>query len=348
MNKFSEIIGQQDLVAGLQQAMREDGGISHAYLLCGAAGSGRKMIAKTFAGTLLCQDPREENGLLEPCGVCPSCLKVENDDHPDLFVLKPEKETTVGVDDIRALRNEIRKKPYESSRRFFLVPSAERMTVQAQNALLKTLEEPPEYAVTILLADKEDGFLPTVLSRSVVLHTRPLTKEQVLGFLAANAEGRPETAVIDPGLCAELSGGSCGEALRLYTSEEASSLCLESIRLFEEFPDPDIRRIMEFVQESAQNDPPLFLRLLQLWFRDVLVLKRTGDEAALIFKQEIKYINQYSEMLDFTGISGILEDILTAFRRLSVKGNPQYILESVLLSVRDRFRKDKPAETPER
>ena len=92
----------------------------------------------------------------------------------------------------------------------------------------------------------------------------------------------------------------------------------------------------------------LFLRLLQLWFRDVLVLKRTGNEAALIFKQEIKYINQYAEMLDFTGISGILEDIMTAFRRLSVKGNPQYILESVLLSVRDRFRKDKPAETPER
>ena len=336
MGKFSEIIGQQRLVSGLQQAMR-DGGISHAYLICGRSGSGKKMVAKAFAQTLLCDNAREENGLLEPCGVCPSCLKVENDDHPDLYILKPEKENTIGVNDIRALRREIRQKPYESSRRFFIIPSAGLMTVQAQNALLKTLEEPPEYAVTMLLADKEEGFLPTVLSRSVILYTKPLTEEQVRSFLEAR---RADSAGIDPALCAALSDGSPGEALRMYTSEETAALCRESIRLFEEFPGLKMQQAFDFVRAYAQQDPSLFLRLMQLAFRDVLVLKRTGGEAALIFKQEIKYIKQYAEMLSFSGISGILEDILTALRRLFVKGNTQLILETAILSVRDRFEED--------
>ena len=128
----------------------------HAYILAGEAGMGRKSLAHAFALTLLC-----EKGKSQPCMECHACKQVLSGNHPDLIHVTHEKAGSIGVDDIREQVNDtIMIRPYSSYYKIYIVDEAEKMTIQAQNALLKTIEEPPSYAVILLLTTNSDGFLP--------------------------------------------------------------------------------------------------------------------------------------------------------------------------------------------
>lgn len=168
MHSFSDIYGNALLLRHLQQAVA-GGRVSHAYLLTGSTGSGKRLIADTFAKTLQC----EESGT-EPCGHCKSCSAFDSGNHPDIVYVRPTKKT-LGVDDVREqILEDVSLKQYRYRYKIYIVEQADTMTVQAQNALLKTLEEPPAYAVFLLLAENQTAFLPTILSRTVTLHIRPL------------------------------------------------------------------------------------------------------------------------------------------------------------------------------
>ena len=201
MKKFSDIIGQKAIIEHLYNALRT-GSISHAYILSGDAGSGRKTIANIYATALQCDDldvetieessaasgaksapaMRAKTRLLEPCGKCISCMQAESGNQPDIITITHAK-NSIGVEEIRRMRADLQIKPYSSAHKIYLIPDAEKLTVQAQNALLKTLEEPPEYAVIILIADGLVNFIPTVLSRCVVLQTRAVEEAQIAQFL---------------------------------------------------------------------------------------------------------------------------------------------------------------------
>ena len=150
MKKFSDIIGQKAIIEHLYNALRT-GSISHAYILSGDAGSGRKTIANIYAMALQCDDLeieeiRPKTRLLEPCGKCISCMQAQSGNQPDIITITHSK-NSIGVEEIRRMRADLQIKPYSSPHKIYLIPDAEKLTVQAQNALLKTLEEPPEYAV---------------------------------------------------------------------------------------------------------------------------------------------------------------------------------------------------------
>ena len=143
---FQDILGNDMVKEHFKKAI-ENHKISHAYILTGEAGMGRKSIANAFAMTLLC-----EKGGNEPCMVCHSCKQVLGGNHPDLIYVTHSKPGSIGVDDIREQINDtIMIRPYSSYYKIYIVDEAEKMTVQAQNALLKTMEEPPSYAVIILI-----------------------------------------------------------------------------------------------------------------------------------------------------------------------------------------------------
>ena len=166
---FKDIIGNDMIKDHFKKAI-ENNKISHAYILTGEAGTGRKSIANAFSMALLC-----EKGGKEPCMVCHSCKQVLSGNHPDLIYVKHEKPNSIGVDDIREQINDtIMIRPYSSYYKIYIVDEAEKMTVQAQNALLKTIEEPPSYAVIILITTNQEAFLPTILSRCVQLKLKPL------------------------------------------------------------------------------------------------------------------------------------------------------------------------------
>lgn len=175
--KIDDIAGQTVALTHLKNALKKDQ-ISQAYMLIGEPGMGKKTIAESFAESILCEERKP--GEYEHCGKCRSCHQVETGNHPDCIFVTHEKSNLISVDEIREqLVSDVEIKPYQGSKKVYIVPDAEMMNEQAQNALLKTLEEPPEYAVIILLVANADLMLPTLLSRSIKLPLAPLPDQVI-------------------------------------------------------------------------------------------------------------------------------------------------------------------------
>ena len=185
MAGFQDILGHEQIIEHLQNAIKTDK-VSHAYILDGPDMSGKKMIADAFSMTLEC----EKKGT-EPCMECHSCKQALGKNQPDIIYLQHEKPNTISVDDIRSqINNDIGVKPYSSPYKVYIVDEAEKMNVQAQNALLKTIEEPPAYAVILLLTNNAEIFLPTILSRCVRLSLKAVPDEKIKAYLMENSKSR--------------------------------------------------------------------------------------------------------------------------------------------------------------
>ena len=172
------ILGQNHILRHFENAIRM-GKISHAYIINGEEGSGKMNLAIHFAKALQCERNNSNKAINEDgeritvpgtaCGQCKSCKQTDSKNQPDIKYITYEK-SGIGVDEIREqINDDIDIKPYSSPYKIYIVPESEKMTVQAQNALLKTIEEPPEYAIIILLTTNADTFLQTILSRCVML-----------------------------------------------------------------------------------------------------------------------------------------------------------------------------------
>ena len=146
MSGFQDIVGHKQIIEHLKNAEKLNK-VSHAYIFSGEKSSGKKLLASRFAELLQCEGEGEK-----PCGKCRSCRQAESGNHPDIIRITHEKPNTISVDDIREqLVGDVQIKPYQSKYKIYIVPDAEKMNVQAQNALLKTIEEPPAYAVILFL-----------------------------------------------------------------------------------------------------------------------------------------------------------------------------------------------------
>ena len=201
---FEEILGNEMVKDHFKKAIQNHK-ISHAYILTGEAGMGRKSIANAFAMTLLC-----EKGGSEPCMICHSCKQVMSGNHPDLIYVTHEKPGSIGVDDVREQINDtIMIRPYSSYYKIYIVDEAEKMTVQAQNALLKTIEEPPSYAVILLLTENANSLLPTICSRCVMLKLRNIKDQLVKRYLMEQLQVPDYKADV----CTAFAQGNIGKLL---------------------------------------------------------------------------------------------------------------------------------------
>lgn len=273
--RFSEIYGHTQLVAHLQQAIQSKR-VTHAYLFCGMAGSGKHLIAETFAKALLC-----EYGGAEPCGKCKSCMTFEAGTHPDVIYVKAEKKS-LGVDEVREkIVEDVGIKPYRYAHKVYIVEQADLMTPQAQNALLKTLEEPPEYAVILLLAEKQDVFLQTILSRVVNLQLRPLSETLVMQYLQEKKGVTQEQAA----LYAAYAQGSIGQALLLLEDTEFAQMRQDVLQKMQSIQRMSEASVFLWAKEwEAYKEDWRFLDIIQLWYRDLLIAKRLQDDTYLIQK----------------------------------------------------------------
>ena len=325
---FREILGN-DLVKEHFMKAIENHKISHAYILTGEAGMGRKSIARAFAMTLLC-----EKGGSEPCMSCHSCKQILAGSHPDLIYLSHEKPASIGVDDIREQVNDtIMIRPYSSYYKVYIIDEAEKMTVQAQNALLKTIEEPPSYAVMILITTNEEAFLPTILSRCVKLKLKPLRDTTVKAFLTEHL-GIPEK---DADIYAAFARGNLGRAIHIASSEEFKELYQKTMNLLHYVETVDISMLLECIREIKDQkfDLEEMLDLMQLWYRDVLMYKVTKDMNLLIFRDEYKLINETGQKVDYTGLEKILAAIDTARTRLNANVNMELTMELLFLTMKN-------------
>ena len=251
MSDFSDIIGQEQMKEHMQHAL-ETGKISHAYIISGESGSGKEMVAKCFAKALQCSNRQERNGFIEACNECASCRKASTDNHPDIITITHEKPTSIGVDDIRLkLRDDVIIKPYESSHKIYIIPEGEKMTAAAQNALLKTLEEPPEYIVIIILTSNINQFLPTIISRCIVLPMKSVRDDSIKKFLMEQCHVVDYKAM----LCASFARGNVGKALDLASNERFERLKNETIDIVSKVKNLELHDMMERVHSVLEAPP---------------------------------------------------------------------------------------------
>lgn len=325
---FKDILGNDMVKEHFKKAI-ENHKISHAYILTGEAGMGRKSIANAFAMTLLC-----EKGGKEPCMVCHSCKQVLAGSHPDLIYVTHAKPASIGVDDIREQINDtIQIRPYSSYYKIYIVDEAEKMTVQAQNALLKTIEEPPAYAIIVLITTNQDAFLPTILSRCVQLKLKPLKDFTVKSYLTDHLNIAEREAEI----CAAFARGNLGKAIHLASSEQFQVLYQKVLNLVKNIANMDISMLLDCIREIKDESFDLYevLDLMQLWYRDVLMYKVTKDMNLLIFKDEYKLINGLGQNVDYSGLEQILSAIDKAKARLDANVNTELAMELLLLTMKN-------------
>ena len=328
---FRNIYGHEHVIRHLKSAIAEDK-VSHAYIFHGEDESGKMMLANAFSKSLLCESSLESRDRVDSCCHCRACLQVESHNHPDLIYVTHEK-ASIGVEDIRVqVGSDIMIKPYSSERKIYIVDEAEKMTEGAQNALLKTIEEPPSYAVIILLVNNITALLPTILSRCVQLNLRPVAKDKIRELLMEKHHTPDYLAEIS----ASFSGGNVGKAIQFATSEEFATMKDSVISLVSKISEFRTYEMIERIKEISEDKTRIgdYLDLCIMWYRDVLIYKATGNEKSLLFGEDVRNIAQQAYNYSYERIETIMKAIDKAKVRLKANVNFDIAMEMMLLTIK--------------
>lgn len=273
MYTFEEIRGNTPLVEQLRRSAAS-GRSSHAYLFLGGAGAGKRLIANTFAKALQCE------GEKRPCDSCKSCHAFNHGNHPDVIYFQPLKNgKTYTIEDVREqLLETVDLKPFQYEKKIYIIEKADTLNIQSQNALLKTLEEPTAHAVFLLLAERAEAFLPTILSRVVVMKIRPLSAETIADYLMQAGHLAEESHILSA-----YAQGRIGQALELVEDEgfrEMRQDILGKLEVLPSMSEGDAYLLAKDL-EGYKNDLR-FLDIMELWYRDLLTAKSLREEGYLI------------------------------------------------------------------
>lgn len=330
MSGFKDVVGHRNIIQYIGNAVTSDT-VSHAYILNGEKGAGKKLLANLFAMSLQCQN-RESDG--DACGKCQSCKQAMSGNQPDIIRVRHEKPTTISVDDIREqLNNDIVIKPYSSRYKVYIIADADMMSVQAQNALLKTIEEPPEYAVIMLLTENAEVLLPTIRSRCVMLKLRNIKDQLVKKYLMEQMEIPDYKADI----CVAFAQGNMGKAIALATSDYFNEIKEEAVHLLREIDEMQVEDLMEAVKRCTAYKLEIsdYLDVISIWYRDVLIYKATKNVDRVVFSDQLKYIKQRASKSSYEGIELILDAIEKAKARLKANVNFELVMELLLLTIKE-------------
>jgi DNA polymerase-3 subunit delta' len=319
-----EVFGHDWAVDMLINHVAHDG-IRHAYLFTGPGGLGRRTLATRLAQALNCPTPASPG---VPCRACRVCRQVEAGQNIDLMVVQAETEGgTLKVEQVREVTRFISLKPYQSPFKIVIFLRFQEANANAQNALLKTLEEAPAHALLLLTADNAEQLLPTIVSRCEVMRLRPLTAPGVAGFLEARGL-EPEKA----SLLAHLSSGRTGYALRLSTDEKALAFRAEKLDDLRNLLAAKRRDRLAYAEKLAK-DKDSFRQALQVWqsfWRDVL-LKASGAESGLTNIDRAAQIEALACDLGLTNARKLTGMMETALERLEKNVNARLLAEVTLM-----------------
>ena len=296
MGVWDGITGQEPAIEYFSRIIQKKQ-ISHAYILEGNPGTPKKKIAVGAAKLLLCE---KGNG----CGRCHSCRAIESGNHPDLVFIKHEKPDTIHINEIREqLVDDIMIRPYSSSYKIYIVEDAERMNTSAQNALLKTLEEPPYYGIIFLLTTNGESLLPTILSRSI-----------------------------------RLKCSQTGNGLEQISEEDR----LAVLSVLRETWNADRTAMANAAADWKNREIRMtdIGNLIRIWLRDVLILKTTGDSRFLILSSERNSLRDASERYTYSRIEELLQLLEKTERRVASNVNVELSVELFLAAMKKP--KEKP------
>ena len=327
MQGFEQIIGHESIIQHLQNAISVQK-VSHAYILHGEEGMGKKTLANAFAKTLQC-----EGKGIRSCDRCKSCMQADSGNHPDIIHVTHEK-LSIGVDDIRLQVNaDIQVKPYNSPYKIYLIDDADKLTEQAQNALLKTMEEPPEYAIILLLVSNINYLLPTILSRCVLLNLKPVDKAAIKEYLMTQHKIPDYMAE----MAAAFSSGNVGKAIKYASSQDFEKMKAEVLHILKYIDEMELHEIISGLKTLSANKPIIedYIDLMILWYRDVVMYKATMDPNLVLYKEELSFIKNQANTRSYENVEKIISGMEKAKIRLKANVNFDIAIELMLLTIKE-------------
>ena len=325
MYTFEEIRGNTPLVEQLRRSAAS-GRSSHAYLFLGGAGAGKRLIANTFAKALQCE------GEKRPCDSCKSCHAFNHGNHPDVIYFQPLKNgKTYTIEDVREqLLETVDLKPFQYEKKIYIIEKADTLNIQSQNALLKTLEEPPAHAVFLLLAERAEAFLPTILSRVVVMKIRPLSAETIADYLMQAGHLAEESHILSA-----YAQGRIGQALELAEDDGFREMRQDILGKLEALPSMSEGEAYLLAKdlEGYKNDLR-FLDIMELWYRDLLTAKSLREEGYLIQRDKkdaiFRAAKEPAALLAKKAVA-----VRTARMRLAQNANFRLTMEVMLMDLKE-------------
>ena len=332
-----DIVGHSWAVEHLGRSIRNDR-VSHAYLLAGPARIGKGTFALRFAQALVCE---RRDG--DPCQACRACRRVLHGNHPDVRRIslatqaagqKPDEARSreLRIDTVRDWQRDIDLRPFEAERRVFILDDADKLTDQAANAMLKTLEEPPPYAVLILVAQGSGDLLPTIISRCRVLRLRPIPRPEIATAIQARYTLPPGEAEV----LAAWSGGRIGWAIAALEQPEIVEQQQERLGSLVELRSASAAVRLKWAEERAKeyrSDQAAvhdYLLLWQSWWRDVL-LTANGCATAVTYIDRVPELGEIARRVPIPAVHDFLRRVDRVREQLADNVNPQLALENLVL-----------------
>ena len=296
MIEFSEIIGHEDIIQHFKRSI-EMGKVSQGYIINGEEGSGKKTLTRAIIKTLEC-----EEGGTEPCCKCKSCKQMDTDNQPDVTWVTHDKPNVISVEEIRdQVNKDITIKPYSSRYKIYVIDDAQLLNANAQNALLKNI--------------------------------KPVRERDVLDYLMNELKLPKEKA----DFCMDFAQGNLGKAIRLATSEEYKEIIEDVTGILRRIPDMTVDDIIFAIKNMNHHKLKIsdYIDLMMMWYRDILMLKITGNAGRLMFKEYYTDIRKQSAHISYEGIENVLKAMDKAKIRLEANVNFDVAMELMLLTIKE-------------
>ena len=337
MKRFMEQIVGNDRIKNRLCSDVLSGRFSHAYIIEGIKGSGKHTLARLTAAALACENKNDPSAPL-PCGVCENCRKIGEFLRPEVIKVGTAGQATLGVDSVRHIREDVFTVPNDLDNKLYIIEDADKMTVQAQNAFLLTLEEPPAYVGFILLCENSDALLETIRSRAPILRTESVSKEDIDEYICSKDRRAKEMKLSAPDDYAELlmaAENGIGKALALLDPKELAPI-LERRRLAKDFLASSLgngshKDALQLLSRFSSKRDALTeeLKLIYTALRDLTLLKKS-DSAPLFFYESYDTAFDICESASTARLFSLIDTVSESIERISRNANVKLTLTSLM------------------
>jgi len=325
---FKDIIGQERAIKILTKSLKKNK-VSSSYIFVGSEGTGKKLTAIEFAKALNCLDLNKN---IEACENCQSCNEINKQCSPDLIIIEPTK-NSIKIEQIREMRKEIGLKPFKNKKKIYIIDKAEKMTLEASNCLLKTIEEPPYYAIIILICSRIDPILPTIVSRCQIINFGLITSIKIKELSLSKIKNIEKEKVE---IISKLAQGSIGKAFKLSTDKEyfirrETLLNYLSTIVTGKYSNDFFEKVEKIVFEIDKIEE--ILEIIKLWYRDILIIKKTGKQKYIVNCDKLEMLGKKSQVYSQKMLIDILNYLELAEEYLTKNVNKRLILERLYIKM---------------
>lgn len=333
--RFGNIIGNRSLTEKLSADI-DAGSFSHAYIIEGARGSGKRLVARSICAALSCEK-RGNADTAVPCFACDSCRKIMSGGSPDIITIGGNDRTSVGVDTVREIKNGIYIAPNDLDIKAYIIENADLMTIQAQNAFLLSLEEPPPYIIFFLICENSVSLLETVRSRAPTLRTQRLDSAEIEEYLTANDRRAAQLMNDEPDelrTIVQMCDGSIGYALELLDAKTRKAVIEAHTtveRIIMSLTQHGKTAVIEAISSlgTKRTDVCQQLRYLQSAVRDLILLKNS-NEVRLCFYSDRERASELAACITARSLFKLYDSADDAIEKLEANANVRITLLGML------------------